>query len=59
MATTIETVASVPQPKTFAHSKDDVLDALAFYFGAPASPEKLRNYTEHHAATCTRHCITS
>jgi hypothetical protein len=45
--------ADVPQPATFAHSKDDILKALSFYFGAPVSPEKLRDYSEHHAATCT------
>lgn len=51
MATSVAQVASVPQPHTFAHSKDDILSALAFYFGSPASPEKLRDYSEHHAAT--------
>jgi len=51
MATSVAQVASVPQPHTFAHSKDDILNALAFYFGSPASPEKLRDYSEHHAAT--------
>ena len=40
-----------PQPATFAHSKEDVLKALSFYFGEPISPEKLRDYNEHHAAT--------
>lgn len=42
---------SVPQPSTFAHSKEDVLKALSFYFGEPISPEKLRDYNEHQAAT--------
>jgi len=51
MASSIEAVATVPQPHTFSHSKDDILSALAFYFGAPSSPEKLRDYSEHHAAT--------
>lgn len=37
-----------PQPATFAHSKEDVLKALSFYFGEPVSPEKLRDYNEHH-----------
>ena len=44
----------MPQPNTFARSKDDVLQALSFYFGQPVSPEKLKDYNEHHAATCTR-----
>ena len=39
-----------PQPATFAHSKEDVLKALSFYFGEPVSPEKLRSYSEHHGA---------
>jgi hypothetical protein len=41
----------LPQPKTFASSKDDILSALSFYFGQPVSPEKLKDYNEHHAAT--------
>lgn len=45
---------NMPQPNTFARSKDDVLQALSFYFGQPVSPEKLKDYNEHHAATCTR-----
>lgn len=44
-------MATVPQPSTFAHSKEDVLNALSFYFGEPVSPEKLRDYGEHQAAT--------
>lgn len=42
-------VISAPQPKTFAPSKEDVLSTLAYFFGAPVSPEKLKNYEEHHA----------
>jgi len=45
------TSLTTPQHATFAHSKDDVLNALSFYFGEPVSPEKLRDYNEHHAAT--------
>lgn len=45
------TGSTVPQHATFAHSKEDVLNALAFYFGQPVSPEKLKDYNEHHAAT--------
>lgn len=44
--------AMLPAPKTFAPSRDDVLSNLAFFFGDPAVPEKLRDYSEHHAMTC-------
>lgn len=47
--------STVPQHATFAHSKEDVLNALSFYFGQPTSPEKLKDYNEHHAATCALH----
>jgi hypothetical protein len=43
--------STVPQHKTFAHSKEDILGALSFYFGDPVAPEKLKDYNEHHAAT--------
>ena len=43
-----------PQPRTFAPSKDDVLQNLMYFFGAPVSPEKLKDYSEHHAMTCAR-----
>ena len=43
--------SSIPQPKTFAPSREDVLSTLAFFFGDPAEPEKLRDYHEHHAQT--------
>ena len=49
--------STVPQHATFAHSKEDVLNALSFYFGQPTSPEKLKDYNEHHAATCKRRHI--
>lgn len=42
---------SLPAPKTFAPSREDVLSTLAFFFGDPAVPEKLRDYSEHHAMT--------
>jgi len=41
----------LPAPKTFAPSREDVLSSLAFFFGDPAVPEKLRDYSEHHAMT--------
>jgi hypothetical protein len=40
-----------PQPRTFAPSKEDVLQNLQYFFGAPVSPEKLKDYSEHHATT--------
>lgn len=42
------TGSEVPQPSTFAPSKDDVLNALGFYFGAPVSPEKLKDVSNGH-----------
>ena len=39
----------LPAPKTFAPSREDILSNLAFFFGDPAVPEKLRDYSEHHA----------
>tara|TARA_Y100000748_G_scaffold289080_1_gene274575 strand:+ start:375 stop:566 length:192 start_codon:yes stop_codon:yes gene_type:complete len=42
---------SLPAPKTFAPSREDVLSTLAFFFGDPAVPEKLKDYSEHHAMT--------
>ena len=41
-----------PQPRTFAPSKEDVLQNLQYFFGAPVAPEKLKDYSEHHAMTC-------
>lgn len=38
--------STLPQHATFAHSKEDVLNALSFYFGSPVAPEKLRDYNE-------------
>ena len=40
-----------PQPRTFAPSKEDVLQNLMYFFGSPVSPEKLKDYSEHHAMT--------
>ena len=46
-----------PQPRTFAPSKEDVLQNLQYFFGAPVSPEKLKDYSEHHVRTATlQHC---
>ena len=44
--------AAMPQARTFAPSREDILSTLAFFFGDPASPEKLKDYSEAHAATC-------
>ena len=41
--------ASLPAPRTIAPSREDVLSNLAFFFGDPAVPERLRDYSEHHA----------
>ena len=45
------TFKETPQPRTFAPSKEDVLQNLQYFFGAPVSPEKLKDYSEHHAMT--------
>jgi len=37
----------LPAPKTFAPSREDVLSTLGFFFGDPAVPEKLKDYSEH------------
>jgi hypothetical protein len=44
--------AQSPAPRTFAPSREDVLSTLGFFFGDPAVPEKLKDYSEHHAMTC-------
>ena len=44
----------LPAPKTFAPSREDVLSNLAFFFGDPAVPEKLRDYSEHRARRALR-----
>ena len=41
--------AQLPAPRTIAASRDDVLSNLAFFFGDPVVPERLRDYSEHHA----------
>ena len=41
------------QLASFAPSKQDILQTLEFFFGQPAQPEKLQDFSEHHAATCT------
>lgn len=43
--------ASEPQPRTIAPSREDVLTNLMYFFGSPTSPEKLQDYSEHHAQT--------
>lgn len=50
--------AAVQQPfkpyhqiATFAPSKEDILNTLEFFFGKPAQPEKLHDFSEYHAAT--------
>lgn len=43
--------STIPAPRTFAPSREDVLSNLGFFFGDPAVPEKLKDYSEHHATT--------
>ena len=40
-----------PAPATLAPSIRGIMDNLSFFFGDPNSPEKLRDYSEHHAMT--------
>ena len=42
---------NIPQASAFAPSREDVLSTLGFFFGDPAVPEKLKDYSEHHAMT--------
>jgi hypothetical protein len=51
MTTFGEAANKQPAPRTMAPSRDDVLSNLSFFFGDPAVPEKLRDYSEHHAMT--------
>lgn len=37
--------------ESFQRSSQDVLNALRFFFGEPNDPDKLKNYSERHAAT--------
>lgn len=46
-----ERANELPAPRTIAASKADVLSNLAFFFGDPVVPERLRDYSEHHAMT--------
>jgi hypothetical protein len=39
----------LPAPRTIAPSREDVLSNLAFFFGDPVVPERLRDYSEHNA----------
>ena len=41
----------LPQQSAFGPTLDASLKALSFFFGDPTSPEKLRDYSEHHAMT--------
>ena len=36
-----------PEPRTFAPSKEDVLQNVQYFFCAPVSPQKLKDYSEH------------
>ena len=39
------------QLASFAPSKQDILQALEYFFGQPAQPEKVHDFSDHHAAT--------
>jgi hypothetical protein len=54
MPTSAEEASTTPQWASFSPSKTDILQSLAFFFGEPAVPEKLKDYNEHHAMTCAR-----
>ena len=41
----------IPAPRTIGASKNDILSNLQFFFGDPVVPERLRDYSEQHAAT--------
>ena len=45
---------NLPAPKTFAPSREDVLSTLGFFFGDPAVPEKLKDYSEHRTRRAIR-----
>ena len=44
-------VYSLSAPPLIAPSAQDVKGQLEFFFGKPAQPEKLVDFTDHHAAT--------
>ena len=48
---------NLPAPKTFAPSREDVLSTLGFFFGDPATPEKLKDYSEHRTRQAHQHAI--
>ncbi len=45
---------SIPAVATFAPSREDVLSTLGFFFGDPAVPEKLKDYSEHRTRRALR-----
>jgi hypothetical protein len=47
----VDIIHTDPQPRTLAYSAKDVLANLQYFFGSPVSPEKLKDYSEHHALT--------
>ena len=40
-----------PVPKTLAYTREDALQNLSFFFGAPQDPQKLDDFKEHHVQT--------
>lgn len=59
MAAQMSQQSKAPQPAIIAPSREDILSNLAFFFGDPSSPEKLRDYSEHQAATCARRVLNA
>ena len=41
----------VAHPNPSSRAAQDVLQNLQYFFGAPVAPEKLKDYSEHHAMT--------
>ena len=44
-------VFAMAAPSLAQPSKQDIINQLQFFFGKPSAPEKLANFTDHHAAT--------
>jgi len=45
--------AQLPAPRTIAPSREDVLSNLAFFFGDPVVPERLRDYSAYRTPSTT------
>jgi len=47
----IQRAAQNAAPKLSGYSREDVVANLSFFFGDPVVPERMRDYSEHHAMT--------